>query len=458
MFAPAILLVPVYFYFVSISNSQVFELCPSGSQLLSDSMGRPKRCLPHRTDLCNRDGLAPANTCCYRAVGDYYCCAGVPQPLCPNYENYTSVIYKQLYATGSRELPFRQALFNHRFGEYNNIIRNGDIFFDQFNHPDPNWQPGTSSSNSDTGQTVFQSFGYGNAAQPFTPVSTTFFIPPSQNEAINHRKRCEEKKSKSNEQTAISSCEIVNKTFTVKQPEYMQETESIENNIIAETPYMEAVDKKEIIEGLKAPTPLSPTKSTAYVNTQPPNYGEPISNHLQPNYFSRITPSMYVRRPQPHKIVKPNVSRNRNGYASGNRYGSTIQALPTLAVHRPPFQLKIPTRSSGPPGIQPSISPTLLKKSRNQSRLNTNKQLQPTNIAEALALMEIRKQQQQQQQPLMMSSSQPSWLKSNTVTSREMKKNQKKRLASVQPSVVELQLPKAYYLNLVPTEAIQPDQ
>ncbi|KAL1240421.1 putative non-structural protein [Trichinella pseudospiralis] len=453
MFAPAILLLPAYFYFVSISNSQVFELCPSGSHLLSDSMGRPKRCLPHRTDLCNRDGLAPVDTCCYRAVGDYYCCAGVPEPLCPNYENYTSVIYKQLYATGSRKFPFRQALFNHRFGEYNNIIRNGDIFFDQFNHPDPNWQPATSSLNSDSGQTVFQTFGYGNAAPPFAPVSTTFFIPPSQNEAVNHRKRCEKKMSKSNMQAAISSCEIVNKTFTVKQPEYIQETEFIESNIKAETPYTEAVDKKEITESLKTPTPSSPTESTAYVNTPRPNYGEPTSNHLQSNYFSPITPNMYVGKPQPYKIIKPNASHNRNGYASGRRYGSTIQALPTLAVHRPPFQLKIPTRSSGPPGIQPSISSRLLKKSRNQSRLNNKKRLQPTNIAEALSLMEIRKQQQQQQ-PLMMSSTQPSWLKSNTVTNREMKKNQKKRLASVQPSVVELQLPKAYYQNLVPTEAI----
>ncbi|CDW53992.1 hypothetical protein TTRE_0000226101 [Trichuris trichiura] len=119
------------------SYGQLFEICPGQSKLITNRFGQPTRCLPHRTDLCSRDAPAPSNTCCYRSYGDYFCCAGLPPQLCPTYENVTSIIYKQLYADGTSAFPFRRSLMNKRFGEYNNIIRNGDRFasFDEQSQP-----------------------------------------------------------------------------------------------------------------------------------------------------------------------------------------------------------------------------------------------------------------------------------------------------------------------------------
>ncbi|VDP33663.1 unnamed protein product [Soboliphyme baturini] len=117
------LILGIVLFFRADAEDGEFQYCPADGKLMVDSTGHPKSCLPHFTNLCYTEGVNPADICCYRSFGLYYCCTGVSTPLCPTYNDSTTVIYKRPYAEGTRLFPFRKANDPSGFSEYNNIVQ-----------------------------------------------------------------------------------------------------------------------------------------------------------------------------------------------------------------------------------------------------------------------------------------------------------------------------------------------
>ncbi|KHJ41801.1 hypothetical protein D918_08173 [Trichuris suis] len=392
---------------------QILDVCPEKSKLITNRFGQPTRCLPHRTDLCSRDAPAPSNTCCYRSYGDYFCCAGVAPQLCPTYENVTSIIYKQLYADGTRVFPFRRSLMNKRFGEYNNIIRNGDIFapFEEQSQPLHDLVEFSSHLNPYGGRILNGPPG----VAPPNGISVMQIKPP--------KKKCEQPEM---EPSVIESPAIegIEKGTTVEAPttSEQQSLETLPRGEDESTTPLRQVDSTAT-PSMEWTTVQLPTLTTARLERRPflattTTVQQTVTAPPKTSEFQEKT----EKSSKPEGVIMEYANRydNRQSQWLLEAYNSWLSRPP--AVQRQ-LTTASPTYSEiRPPGVNPPDH--------------------------------FRTIYDERAQPAKMGAISNGWIKPSQLMRRHAIAKERARRSGIAPSLFNFDLPKAYHRNVKPSVAV----